>query len=60
MAGYAVAAVAAGGMAAAAAAAKKKRDSAAVVVLYNRIVDLPDPSELTLETVKVGCTACGV
>lgn len=50
------AAVATGVVGAAAAAAacvqaKKKRDSAAVVELYNTIVDLPDPTDLTPQAV---------
>lgn len=50
--GYAVAAVGAVAVAAAGVQAKKKRDSAAVVALYNKIVDLPDPCELSPEIVK--------
>jgi len=32
--------------------AKKKRDTAAVVELYNAVVELPDPSELTPQVVE--------
>lgn len=40
--------------------AKRKRDSAAVVDLYNAIVDLPEPNELTQEAVKVCMCMCCV
>ena len=40
--------------------AKKKRDGAAIVDLYNTIVDLPDPSELTEATVAAVGSKYGV
>ncbi len=52
MTGYGIAAVAAVAVGAAGVQAKKKRDSAAVVALYNKIVELPDPGELSPEIVK--------
>lgn len=50
--GYGLAAVAAVAVGAAGVQGKKKRDSAAVLALYNKIVDLPDPGELSPELVK--------
>uniref|UniRef100_A0A7S0S6E9 Uncharacterized protein n=1 Tax=Chlamydomonas leiostraca TaxID=1034604 RepID=A0A7S0S6E9_9CHLO len=52
VASYATAAVGAAAAAAVAVQAKKKRDSCAVVELYNAIVDLSDPSELTPDLVS--------
>lgn len=50
----AAAAVTAGAGAYAALQAKKLRDSVSIVDLYNHLVELPDPSNLTPEDVKVG------
>jgi len=53
--GFATAAASAAAVAALGVQGKKKRDSAAVVALYNKIVDLPDPCDLSPELVnKVG------
>lgn len=40
--------------------AKKKRDSTAVVALYNKIVDLPDPCDLTSDIVASVGTEFGI
>lgn len=39
--------------------AKRKRDSAAVVDLYNALVDLPEPTDLSQQTVAVGALRAG-
>eukprot|EP00983_Pelagomonas_calceolata_P129478 1161607-Pelagomonas_calceolata.AAC.2 len=51
IASFATAAVGAAAAAAVCVQAKKKRDTAAVVDLYNVVVELPDPSELTPQAV---------
>lgn len=52
VASYATAAVGVAGAAALAVQAKKKRDSTAVIELYNNIVELADPCELTQQMVS--------
>ncbi|EFJ41589.1 hypothetical protein VOLCADRAFT_98450 [Volvox carteri f. nagariensis] len=52
VAAYGTAAVAAAAVAYGCVQAKRKRDSAAVVDLYNALVDLPDATDLTPETVS--------
>ncbi|KAJ9511403.1 hypothetical protein QJQ45_029777, partial [Haematococcus lacustris] len=52
IASYALAAVGAAAAAAVSVKAKKKRDSAAVVALYNTIVELDDPAQLTAQDVE--------
>lgn len=51
IASIATAAVGAAAAASVCVQAKKKRDTAAVVDLYNVVVELPDPSELTPQAV---------
>lgn len=51
IASYGVGAVFAAGAVYAAIQAKKKRDAGAVIDLYNAIVDLPDPNDLTQDMV---------
>lgn len=57
---YGVAALLGAGVAFAGVQAKKKRDGAAIVDLYNTIVDLPDPSELTEATVAAVGSKYGI
>lgn len=61
--GYAAAALAGAAAAYGAVQAKKKRDSAAVVDLYNSLVEMDDPNELTpadVQRVGAKCVACRV
>ena len=60
VASYGVAALLGAGATFAGFQAKKKRDGAAIVDLYNTIVDLPDPSELTDATVAAVGSKYGI
>ena len=53
VAAYGTAAVSAAAVAYGCVVAKRKRDSVAVVDLYNQLVELPEPTDLTQEDVAV-------